>query len=204
MKSLILVLMLLWGNMAFAHQPNVSSVVLSKTEKGQLLLQISSSLTAFQTEVNYHNEKNAYKTPEEFQNLVLAHFGKTFSIIVNETDTLKFVNPIVLLGHETKIVAEITGLPKTVHKINVQSKLFQEIHHSQSALIFLIDGLPTSKDYVLSDENEHEISIALHEGKWELIAPAISSNLKYMLLVLLVVVVAMVLNMIRKRRITQN
>ena len=60
MKYFFIVLMVLLSEIAFAHQSDLSSIVISKTENGKVVLQIISSLTAFQGEINYHNPKNSY------------------------------------------------------------------------------------------------------------------------------------------------
>ena len=104
---LFLLLLLSFGSSA--HQSDLSTVVISKTGEGKYVLQITSALTAFEGEVVYRYGKNAYKTPAEFNALVVQHFRKNFSLIVNESDTLRFLDPAVLLGHETKLLARNHG-----------------------------------------------------------------------------------------------
>lgn len=162
-----LLLIMLMSNVSFAHQPDLSSIIISKTENGKFVLQINSSLTAFQQEVNYINGVGAYKTPEEFRNLVLKHFNTTFSIILNEKDTLTFVNPTVILGHETKIVAEISGMPKNINAIYLKNELFKDIHNNQSVVMFSLEGFPTKINYELNNDNKHELNIILKDGNWQ-------------------------------------
>lgn len=162
---IFLVCLILVSNVLFAHNPDLSNIIISKTNNGQVILQINSSLTAFQQEVNFINGEGFYKTPEEFKHLVINHFKKSFSIIINEKDTLQFKNPQVLLGHETKLVTEIIGLPGTVTSIRLQNNLFKNIYNNQSAVIFLLDGFPKEK-YQLNKDNNHHIYIKLKDGIW--------------------------------------
>lgn len=157
---------MLWvSTNTFAHSPDFSNIIISKTENGQIVLQINSSLTAFQQEINYVNGKGAYKSPKEFQELVLQLFKSRFSLIVNNNDTLKFKNSKVFLGHETKIVTEIIGIPKDVKSIHLKNIIFKDLHNSQSVVIFLLDGFPKEK-FTLQRDNKHELNIILEDEKW--------------------------------------
>ncbi len=157
---------MLWvSTTAFAHSPDFSNIIISKTENGQIVLQLNSSLTAFQQEVNYVNGEGAYKSPEEFQDLVLQLFKSRFSLILNNNDTLRFKNSKVFLGHETKIVTEIIGIPKDVKSIHMKNKIFKDLHNSQTAVIFLLDGFPKEK-FTLQRDNKHELNIILEDEKW--------------------------------------
>ena len=172
---------LLWvSTTALAHSPDFSSIIISKTENGQIVLQITSSLTAFQQEVNYVNGEGAYPSPEEFQDLVLQLFKSRFSFVLNNNDTIKFKNSKVLLGHETKIVAEISNLPEEVNHIYLKNALFKDLHNSQSVAIFLLDGFPEEK-FTLQRDNQHELNIILEDKKW--VVPTAKSDdipLKYL------------------------
>ena len=149
-----------------AHQLDLSTVLISQDEKGKCFLQIYSSLSAFEGEIDYKYSMNAYKTPEEFRALVIEHFKKNVLFICNEKDTLKFGKPIVLLGHETKLVVELFGFPETIRSRYFKNKMFMNTPHNQSSLIVLKKGLPNQL-YVLNDENKQEIDLVLENGKWQ-------------------------------------
>ena len=196
----VLFLSLLWiGNIAFAHSPDFSSIIISKTENGQIVLQLNSSLTAFQQEINYVNGEGAYKSPEEFQNLALDLFNSRFSFIINEKDTLHFKNSKVFLGHETKIVTEIVDLPEDVKAIQLKNELFKDIHRNRSVAIFLLDGFPKEK-FTLHRDNQHEINIILEDGKW--VVPIGRSNhtlMKYLPYLITLIFGGLLLFISRKR-----
>lgn len=150
---------------SYAHQPDVSTAVLSKTDDGKYILQITSSLSAFEGEIDYLYSKGAYKTPEDFIKLVVDHFNKNVFFIVNEKDTLKFGKPLVLLGHESKLVVEILNFPKNTNSFYFRNTMFKDMPHNQMAVIMLIEGFP-KEQYILTNENEQTIQLELKEGAW--------------------------------------
>ena len=150
-----------------AHQIDMSTVLFSKTNDGKIVMQVTSSLTAFQGEVNYNNPKNSYATPEEFQQLVIKHFYKNFSIEVNGDVELKFINPIVILGHETKLVAEVVGMPEQLTSIFVKNEVFKDIYNNQSLVIFGLNGFPENKNFVVNKENNYQLNLELKDKIWQ-------------------------------------
>lgn len=198
MKILIFCCMLV-SNFIFAHSPDFSNIIISKTESGQIILQVNTSLTAFQQEVNYVNGEGAYKSPKDFQNLVIEHFYNNFSIIINKTDTLQFKNPKVYLGHETKLVTEIIGLPKTVNSIYINNKLFKDIHRSASIIIFLLEGFPKER-HTLNRSNNYELNISLKNESWENVAIGETPpNLSYLLYLCILIIIVLIFFFIRKK-----
>jgi hypothetical protein len=165
-KNVIGFLLLLTSISIKAHQSDLSTVLINQDEKGRCFLQIYSSLNAFEGEVDYKYGKNAYKTPEEFRALVIDHFKKNVLFICNTTDTIKFGKPQVLLGHETKLLVEVFGFPKTISSMYFKNAFFRDTPHNKSSLIILKKGLPNQL-YVLNNENKQQIDLVLKNGKWE-------------------------------------
>lgn len=141
-----------------AHQADVSTTMLVEKENGTWILQISSSLTAFQQEIRTHFAKTPYKTPEEFQQMVLTHIQNKFHITVNDGQQITFSNGVVKLGHETKVIFEVFGIPKDLKSVVVQNNTFKDIHRNQSALLLLKEGF-NKKHFVLNSENNHTIAL---------------------------------------------
>ena len=173
-KNIIWVLLLFNSISILAHQSDLSTVMISQDEKGKCFLQIYSSLTAFEGEIDYKYSKNAYKTPEEFKALVIEHFKKNVLFICNEKDTIKFGKPIVLLGHETKLVVEVFGFPENSRSMYFKNAFFMNTPNNQSSLIILKKGLPNQL-FVLNNGNKQQIDLVLENGKWE--STAANSNL---------------------------
>jgi hypothetical protein len=196
----------LMSNFIIAHSPDFSNIIISKTENGQVIIQINAALTAFQHEINYINGEGAYKTPEEFESLVLDHFIDNFSIVINEKDTLQFINPKVFLGHGTKIVSEVVGIPETVNVIQLKNNLFKDIVNNQSMLIFLMDGFPKEK-YTLDRENNQQINLELENDTWVQVTHDNSEfkfDYKYILLSIGILGFVFVLFYFIKKRQTKN
>ena len=175
-KSVIGFLLLLNSISMFANQPDLSTVLINQDEKGKCFLQIYASLTAFEGEIDYKYSKNAYKTPEEFRALVIEHFKKNVLFICNTTDTLKYGKPIVLLGHETKLVVEVFGFPENIRSMYFKNTMFMDTPHNQSSLMMVKKGLPKQL-YILNNENKQQINLVLENEKWESIAANASVSL---------------------------
>ncbi len=201
MKYWLIVLMVLMGKFTFAHQPDLSTIIFSKASNGKIVMQITSSLTAFQGEVNYHNPKDSYKTPEDFRNLVIKHFQDNFSIIANDDQSIKFIDPMVILGHETKIVAEVSGMPKNIESFYIKNDIFKDIHNNQAIVIFSLEGFPAKRNFVLSNDNEHILSIYQKNGIWEINELNDSYFYwKYAIILAILTITAFVLLVTNKRR----
>jgi len=201
MKYCIIVMVMFMGEIAMAHQSNLSTTIFSRTESGEVIMQISSSLTAFQGEINYNNSKNAYKSVEEFRDLVLKHFFNTVSMVLNETETLSFINPTVLLGHETKIVAEVMGIPSDLKTLHLKNEFFKDMDNNQSVVIFSLERFPVKNNCVLNNDNKQELNILFQGDHWENFDDmALPFYLKFLILLTILLVMGLVFYLIRKKR----
>ena len=146
-----------------AHQPDLSNLMIYE-QNGKYMLLIKTSLSAFEWEVDFQYNKNAYKNPEEFKQLVTKHFQKKCLLIINNV-TVKFTNPYVILGHETTIFAELINVPKNITTIYAENHIFKDIHGSQNELIVLLNGLP-KKQYILNEGNNYSVNLTLENNNW--------------------------------------
>jgi hypothetical protein len=166
--TLTITLLLLCVRVAQAHQSDLSSIMIYE-QNGKYLLLMKSSLTAFEGEIDYHYKKEAYKTPEEFMQLVVNYFDKSCSIIINN-ENIRFINPHVILGHETTFVAELANTPQEVKSLYLKNTFFKDIPNNQCELIFTTKGLP-QKQYVLNNENNQEVNLSVKQGQWVVETP---------------------------------
>lgn len=160
-----MLVMIITSLTGYAHQPDLSTAVLSKTDTGKYILQITSSLSAFEGEIDYLYSKNGYKTPEDFKKLVVDHFNKNVFFIINEKDTLKFGEHLIILGHESKLIVEVLNIPKDINAFYFKNTMFKDMPHNQMAMIMLVDGFPKAQ-YVLENKNEQTIQLKLKDGTW--------------------------------------
>jgi len=187
----------------FAHSPDLSSMMIYE-QNGKYFLAIKSSLTAFEGEIDYHFNKNAYKTPEEFQQLVSKHFQKNCLLIINN-DTIKFINPTVVLGHETTVFAELLNVPDKFNSLYVRNTVFKDMPNNMCELILTLKGLP-QKQYILINENNQEVKLRVENDNWEVEETNASffksSNLLLWSLLFLSVLVVVAIAVWRKKNIS--
>lgn len=162
------ILALLFGFIAHsvtAHQADISSTVLAEQEEGHWVLQIRTSLTAFEYEIENNFGKSSYATPEEFQELVLKHIKENISINIDQESEVFLENGRVALGHETNVVFEVSGMPLEFDKLEFANSSFKNINRNQSALIVLKKGLKQSQ-FVLNNKNEHSVQLKVKDNQF--------------------------------------
>ncbi len=186
MKSFVLFLLLLSTNIVQAHQPDLSNLMIYE-QNGKYLLVIKTSITAFEGEIDYLFGKNAYKSPEEFQQLVIKHFQKNCKLVMNN-ENIKLINPKVILGHETTLFAELSNVPKTISSIYVKNTLFKEMPVSLSELILTLNSVP-QKQWLLNNVNNYEVELQLENNSW-IVVEDTSPNTTFILLVIGVLILS--------------
>ena len=189
-------LLLLSSNVK-AHQADASSTMLVE-QNGKWLFQITAALSAFEYEVMVHNPKKEYKTPEEFQLMVLELVKSQTLIVVNKKDTIRLIDGVVKLGHETKVVFEVTRAPIVFENILIKNTCFKDIRHNQSALVVLKEGVD-KKQFVLNNDNDHTQYLRLVEGQWVAVQMVAGSNTKYYLITLSLVVLLVIFGLNLRR-----
>ena len=161
---------------------------------------IKSSLTAFEGEIDYIFGKGAYKTPEEFKELVLEHFQKKCLVIANG-DTLTFSNIQVQLGHETNLFVELDGVPKSIKTLYLSNALFKDMQNNKCELILTLNGLP-QKQHILDNGNQHEVTLKVENGQW--VSQEASNRddlLPYFLIGAAVLLIVVVIAIVKRRKL---
>ncbi|WP_405414660.1 hypothetical protein [Maribacter sp. Asnod1-A12] len=166
MKKYILIYITgLFSLLGYAHSPDASTTMLVEKENNTWVLQISSSLTAFQQEIRTHFAETPYKTPEEFQQMVLEHIKNNLELTYNDGSKITLGQGMVKLGHETKVVFEVFGISSDLEDIHVKNTAFKDIGNSQSALFVFKDGF--SKDqFILNNDNNHTLELKVNGNKF--------------------------------------
>ena len=166
MKKYILIYITgLFSLLGYAHNPDASTTLLVEKKNNTWVLQISSSLTAFQQEVRTHFAETPYKTPEEFQQMVLEHIKNNLDISFNDGSKITLGQGIVKLGHETKVVFEVFGIPSDLQSIRVRNAAFKDIGRSQSALFIFKDGF-SKEQFILNNDNDHTLNLKVNGNKF--------------------------------------
>ena len=200
MKSICLTLLLLFANGAQAHQPDLSNLMIYE-QNGRYFLAIKSSLTAFEGEINYLFGSNAYKTPEAFQQLVIRHFQKNCFVII-DGDTTRFVNPQVMLGHETTLFTEMMNIPDKPNSIHIRNTVFKDMPSNMSEIILAIKGI-SQKQYILDNANQHEVKLKLENNNWVVVENKnLVSTTSYLFIGSVLLVVAIIVFTISRKKKT--
>jgi len=140
------------------HDPEHSNSILIEQGDGSWVLQIRSALTAFEYEVHTNYGKDSYKTPEEFNTLVIKHLIKNLSIKINSKHAVRLENGYVKLGHETTAVFEVAGIPKKVTNVFFTNSSFNDVYNNQNTLIILKKGFE-KHHFLLNDKNKYTIDL---------------------------------------------
>lgn len=166
LRYLSFIVLISCTQVAHAHQPDLSSLMIYE-QGGKSILVIKSALTAFENEIEYSYPKGAYKTPEEFQKLVIQHFQKKSLLVING-DTIRFIHTQVSLGHETTLFAELSNLPIDIKSMHIKNAIFSDISNSICEVILTLKGMP-QKQFLLSSENKHEANFSVENGTWAMV-----------------------------------
>lgn len=162
-KALIIWLFFSLG--VYAHQADVSTTMLVEKENGAWILQVSAALTAFQYEIKANYPDQEYKTPEEFKEMVISHLKKNLSFVFNDGTTILLKNAHVILGHETKVVFEVIGVPENIKNVVVTNSSFNGIHKNQSKLLLFKNGFQ-KEVFTLNDANNNSLILKAEENKF--------------------------------------
>jgi len=164
-NKIILFLFLTMNISVFAHQPETSTTMFVEKENNTWILQISASLTAFQQEIKRHYAETPYETPEAFQQMVLEHIKNNLEIIFNDNQGITLSEGIVRLGHETKVVFEVFGVPADIKNVYVKNSAFKDIYNNQSALVLLKEGF-NKEHFFLNKKNNHALKLIANQNKF--------------------------------------
>jgi hypothetical protein len=202
MKSICLILFFLCAKLVQAHEPELSNLMIYE-QNGKYFLVIKSSLTAFEGEIEYLFGKNSYKTPEEFQLLVIKHLQNNCLVIIND-DTFKLSNPKVVLGHETTVFAELLNAPKKFNSIYVKNTLFKDMPNNMCELILSLKDLP-QKQYILSKGNEYEVKLKVENGNWTVLKSSFKTpKLLFLFILSIVASVVLIIKLSKKKNSSNN
>lgn len=204
MKITAFIILLLCANLVYAHQAELSSCMIYE-QNGKTILLIRSSVTAFEGEIDYRYQKNAYKTPDAFKQLVVNDFEKNCFVIING-DTIKLINPFIKLGHETTLFAELVNVPKKINQLYISNTLFKDFRNGKCEIILTLKDLPHLQ-YILSNENKWEVNMKLENDKWIVEEVAIvfykTTKFKFWSLFLsFAIVIGIAIFLIKKRQAT--
>lgn len=161
----ILIMMLLFSCICFAHSPSSATMVLAEQEDHTWTLQLRASLDAFRKEVNLHFAETPYRSPEEFQAQVLEHCRSRLTISANDDEKLLLDTGVVVLGHETTVFFDKILLPDDLQTIEVVCSIFEDIYKSKLRLLVLKEGVKQKSVFTLTKDNDFSRHLEIREGQ---------------------------------------
>lgn len=164
-KFILLIVFVCSSVISFAHSLDASTIVLAEQNNNLWILQINASLTAFQQEVRTHFADTPYKTPEEFQEMVLEHIKNNLNITFNGDEQIQLSHGVVILGHETKVVFEVLNIPSNIKSTVITNKVFSDISRNQSTFMIFKNGF-TKEHFNLNNDNDHTLALVVNENKF--------------------------------------
>ena len=184
-----------------AHQPEISTTMLVENDNNTWIFQISASLTALQQEIKMHYTETPYKTPEEFQEMVIEYIKNNLKIVFNGNKIVTLSHGIVRLGHETKVIFEVVGVPKNIESVLIKNESFKDIYNNKSALVILKEGF-NKESFVLTKDNNHVLKLKVDGNSFKRLDEEIinSSSLNIILLLAVVCTFGLLVHSINKRK----
>ncbi|MGB5417513.1 hypothetical protein [Algibacter sp.] len=154
--------------LVFGHNPSLSGTTLHQTEDNKWVLQVSASLTSFQSEVHRTYGEDSYTTPEAFNELVVKLLSESITVSFNGAGNFKLKDPKVRLGHETKVAFLIDEVPTTINSLIVENNAFKSIFKNESLLIIARKEGGNQK-FTLNNDNDHKVELINNNSKFEII-----------------------------------
>ena len=156
-KLTVVLFLTLSLNSIKAHQPDLSSLTLVKSEHGIWMLQLNASMTAFQYAVQEAYGENSYSSPDEFNQQLLTLLKQRISLVVNDS-TVTFGKGMVHMGHDTTVDFEVVGIPAALTTVKVKHQGFVFIPRSQVLFSVVEEGLyPTH--FTLNAANDYQMHL---------------------------------------------
>lgn len=160
--SLVLIV---WGSLAQAHQPAISSVILAEKSDQSWILQVRSPLTSFEYVIKQNYGENAFATADEFKELVINYLKENIAIQFNGNEGLLLQKGAVQLGHETNVFFQVADVPETINSLSVSNSSFKAINRNQSIFMILGDGF-NKEQFVLNNDNEHSAMLKVEGNQF--------------------------------------
>ncbi|GAK75913.1 hypothetical protein JCM19296_1510 [Nonlabens ulvanivorans] len=157
-KFLLLFLFVIGPGFVEAHNPSQSGTLLYQINDTDWAVQVSSSLSAFEGEVAFRFGKDSFASPEEFKEQVIQLLSENINISFNGGKNLKLVSPLVILGHETKVVFQILNVPNSINSLTVKNSSFKNVSRNKSLLVVAEKNGAKNK-FTLESSNDHTVNL---------------------------------------------
>ena len=144
----------------YAHNAQLSTVALVQGKDYKWHLILSASLTAYQIELKNNNPSLNMDSlnADKFQELLLKHLRAKIKIVANDDYQGILENGRVILGHQTDINFEVSGMPKKLQLLDFQQLGFETLRDHYC--IFKIISLENEAgSFILQKENKYNVTL---------------------------------------------
>lgn len=142
----------------YAHNAQLSTVALVQGKDSKWHLILSASLTAYQIELknNIPSLNLDSLNADRFQDLLLKHLRSKIKIVANGDYQGILENGRVILGHQTDINFEVSGMPQKLQLLDFQQLGFETlIDHYCIFKIISLENEPGS--FILQKDNKYNV-----------------------------------------------
>lgn len=186
-KISVFLLLSLYSIVLFAHNAQISTMVLVQSNDNKWHLILSTSLTAFQYELKNSNPKLNLENinAEQFQEIILKHLREKIQVEANNKN-IPLKNARVILGHQTDINFELSNMPQNIEKLNIQNLGFSTLRDHYCVLkILRKNGM--ENNIMLQKDNKFMVSLeAKNDSLVEVVSHNESNSLIYFLVILVI------------------
>lgn len=161
MRKLILLSLFLLGSLlSFAHNPQISSVALVQSQGNKWHLIVSCSLGAYEIELknNHPNLALDRMNANEFQEMFIEHLMAKINITANKEYKGILKNAKVILGHQTDVNFEVSGLPEKLTNLQIEQSGFSTLK-DHYCILKVITLAKESQNFILEKNNDYSITL---------------------------------------------
>ncbi len=159
MKKLLFIV-IFWINavILYAHSPQISTITLTQSKDNKWNLIIGSSLSAFQYELknSYPSQHTDSLNVDKFQMLVIEHLKKNITINANDKKTAILESGMIILGHQTDIRFDVTGMPEKLVFLDLKQLGFGTLKNHYCILTVIIKGNKVGS-FILQTDNNYSV-----------------------------------------------
>lgn len=167
-SHILIVLLFLLGsiNILEAHSPSQAGTLFYQVDDNNWTIQVSSALAAFEYEVHNKYGVDSYKTPEEFNALVIKLVSEHITIRFNNGSPMELTAPVVQLGHETKVLFQVANAPKSFTSLALKNSCFKNLSKNKNVL-FIVKKDGIKEKFTLENSNDFSVTLKLENNKFK-------------------------------------
>ncbi|MBN8823043.1 MULTISPECIES: LPXTG cell wall anchor domain-containing protein [unclassified Spirosoma] len=165
-RAFLISLFLYIPTFLYAHNPQISTIVLAQNRAGQWNVLIGSSLSAFQYALQTKGLLKESDTLQAaaFQKMILEHLRENIQIRANGHGPIELKRGMVILNHQTDVRFDLSGMPQQLQTITIRQGSFASLRNHYCILKIFPDG-GSVRSFILQESNDFMISLKLNNNE---------------------------------------